>query len=239
MTKQLILGLGYSDIHGHGKVSQQLPLEHGDHVFFYKGDVITQNPQEPVYGSGAHGASNPLRYMADELAGHTGDDVAFSVAKAGTRDWHDGLLAWDRKALLETKAMLQNAFDDGFQLSTVVIAPGPGAADTDREVDLFNFFLHRLTHRVEKIFDGDQHFVVVPPHFLTPNHFDEEIAHRINDLRNDVRTHNYGKNVDVVLAAPNWPQANPFDGSHLDARGNELLGHRMAHSIFDDLSIGV
>lgn len=228
--KHFILGLGYSDINGHGNPNKQRPLENGDHVFAFKNGMLEQNPVEPIYAKAPWG-STPLRSMADELAGRTGDDVAFAKASNDGK-WHDGLQAWDRKSLIETKAMLQPAFDAGFELTTVVIASGPGAADTEREVDLFDFWLNRLMHRIERIFDGDQHFVVVPPHLLTPNRFKDDLVDRLAEIRHDVGPY---RDTDVVRSGSNWGQASPLDGSHLDARGNEMLGHRMAHSIFDDL----
>lgn len=240
MSKQIFVVWGSSDVGGHAPIGDALPLAHGDDVFLFKDGIFTQNPDEPVFhdpaGPHAGTGSTPLRYFADELAGLSGDEVAFMRGfTPAANNWHVGVERLTTAVVNETLAMLQPALDAGWHLGGVILGIGPGDADTWREVQTYEHRWLKAVARVRAAFGEDTPVFNMQTELCKGNTLDADYKHRVAALRKemiDVTHHTH----DAVGVRSNihW-NALPghSEAFHLDVPGQVLFGHAIADAVFD------
>lgn len=236
--KHIYVVWGSSDVGGHDLIRKARPLANGEHVFFYHGGVFEQDPQEPVFGHGKKTGSTPMRYFADKLSGLLeGDDIAFmsGIKKGPTGGWHDGLEGLSKSAIRETVKMLAPALEDGWELEGVILAIGPGDADTPGEVQSYGHRFHKVVHHIRKAFgDFDLDIFNMQTFMPKDNTYPSERAHLIGSLRQEmVDVENHRHNIHVVTSSPAWDGVRGHSGnSHLDVQGQVFFGHHLANEVF-------
>jgi hypothetical protein len=168
----------------------------------------------------------------------SGDDIAFMGAEmhgvSGT--WHDGIDALTRPTIKLALKAIQPELDQGWELGGIVLAIGPGDADTLREVQTYEHRFASAVHRIRDIFgDNDLHIFNMQTALPLGNDYRPEVEHRIAALRHEMvdvghRIHN----VDTVRSDPHWKGVPGHSGSsHLAVAGQVLFGHALADAVFD------
>lgn len=205
-------------------------------MFLFKHGIFDRNPNEPL-GPGPLGSS-PMRYFADRLAGLTDDDIAFMIGRmhGHTGTWYDGVDALTQRSIKQTIGDLQPALDQGWELGGVVLAIGPGDADTRREIQTYEARFAAAVHRIRSVFhDDDLPIFNMQTALPLGNDLKPDVEARIKALRHemaDVGHHIH--NVDTVLSDPHWKGVPGHSGlSHLAVAGQVLFGHALADAVFD------
>lgn len=234
-SKKIFVVWGSSDVGGHAPASSAKPLPNGEHVFVFADGVFEQNPAEPVFGPNDGTGSTPLRYFADKLAGETGDDIAFMVGGSAAGDWHVGIERLTHSAINGAIAKLQPALDAGWELGGIILAIGPGDADTWREVQTYEQRFHSALNRLRADFHDNDLLVVNAQTWMPRNpDYNDDMRQRVSALRHEMADVGKFHNVEVALSSPSWHGLPGHSGSsHLDVSGQVLFGHAMADAVFN------
>ena len=233
--KKIFVVWGSSDVGGHAPARQQKPLANGDDVFYFHNGIFEQDPREPVFGPNDGTGSTPLRYFADKLAGLSGDEIAFTTGPNGAGNWHVGVERLTHAVINEAIAMLQPALDAGWELGGIILAIGPGDADTWREVQTYEHRFAAAVHRLRADFDDPDLLIVNAQTFMPrDNTYSDDTRHRVQALRGEMVDVGRLHNVEVAKSSPGWHGLPGHSGnSHLDVPGQVMFGHAMAHVVWD------
>jgi hypothetical protein len=232
--QKIFVAWGASDLGGHAPARLERPLTNGDDVFCFKSGIFEQNPSEPVFGRDGS-ASTPLRYFADRLAGHSGDDIAFMAGSQDHHDWHQGIGMLTHHAISETKHMLDDALDAGWELGGVILLIGPGDADTWREVQTYEHRFIKAVHRIRDVFGADTEIFNCQATLCDGNKLRPDDARRVQALRHEqAEVTHHVRDCHVVRTSTHWDSLpGNSEAFHLDVHGQVLFGHAIAEVVWN------
>lgn len=240
MAKLLYIYGTSSITHGHDKISNQLPLRDGDHVFSFQrdGDLV-QNPGEPVGGGGGRLGSSPIRYFADEMAFRCKDD---DIAVAGVNivhhtSWHDGIHMWNKASAVATLKHIQPLLDDGWRLAGIIVG-SDGNFDSDHEIRAFGHDFHAAMETWRKVF-GIKHLpaFLMQSGDLQPNNMQHESEMRLREFRKaEAHIGMFDHDAICIESSPGLGNM-PNSSLHFNAHGAHDFGHDIGDAVFHYTSV--